>query len=57
MIGTLRERPPSPWSGTSARRYSTPSGRAITKVKGTFGAAEPRASRSKAVTATVSPLR
>ena len=39
-IGTLMERPPRPWSATSARRYSTPSGRAITNVSGTFGAAD-----------------
>ena len=31
----VSERPPRPWSATTARRYSTPSGRSTTSVSGT----------------------
>jgi hypothetical protein len=35
MIGTSSARPPMPWSGTTLRRYSTPSERLTTSVSGT----------------------
>ena len=57
MIGTSSERPPMPWSGTTLRRYSTPSERVTTMVSGTSGTATLTASRSSAVTCTVSPVR
>ena len=42
-------RPPAPWSGSTARRYSTPSGRSITMVSGVPVTALPCPSRASAV--------
>ena len=56
-MGTSSERPPMPWSGTTLRRYSTPSGRVTTMVRSTSGTAMPAASRNSVVTCTVSPVR
>ena len=55
--GSVRLRPPAPWSGSTARRNSTPSGRSTTKVSGPEVTALPCPSRSSAVRYTVSPER
>jgi len=57
ISGREKARPPSPWSSTTARRCSTPSGRRTTRVSGRLGTATPRTSRSNVVTKTVSPER
>ena len=49
LSGTAMERPPAPWSGSTARRNSTPSGRSITSVSGPPVMALPCPSRSSAV--------
>src|SRR5262249_30001588 len=46
-----------PGSETTARRYSTPSGRSTTRVSGTSSTAMPWRSRNNVVTCTVSPER
>ena len=46
---TAKVRPPAPWSGNTARRNSTPSGRSITMVRGPPVMALPCPSRSNAV--------
>ena len=49
LSATAMVRPPAPWSGSTARRYSTPSGRSITSVSGVPVMALPCPLRSKAV--------
>ena len=49
LSGTDSVRPPAPWSASTARRYSTPSGRSITRVIGPPVTALPCPSRSSAV--------
>ena len=54
--GSEKLRPPPPWSSTTARRYSTPSGRSTTMVSGRPATASRLARRAAARSAcTVSP--
>ena len=49
LSGSVMLRPPAPWSGRTALRNSTPSGRSITSVSGPPVTALPCPSRSNAV--------